>query len=408
MLAAVNLIATIYALRAPGMRMFRMPIFTWNILVTSLLILVAFPPLTAAFAMLLIDRHLGGAFFDPTIGGDAILWQHIFWFFGHPEVYILILPFFGVITEIIPVFSRKPVFGYTAFVFATVAIASLSMAVWAHHMFTTGAVNLPFFSLMSFAIAVPTGIKFFNWIATMWRGHLTFETPMLWALGFLYLFLLGGITGVILASPALDFHLQDTYFVVAHFHNTLIGGTVFAIFAATYYWFPKITGRRLSETLGRLHFALWVVGFTLTFLPQYQLGLLGMPRRIVDYDAANGWVELNVLSTIGSVVLGLGVDPVPSGGRRRAPSTTRCAGRSVGWLHPRMGDDVTPTAAQLHQPPADPVRPSGVRLADGCRARGRGVTGDRAMTRLPEEVLFFVRIAAFGLIVGRRLLVRGL
>jgi cytochrome c oxidase subunit 1 len=308
-LGAINLITTIFGLRAPGMGMFRMPIFTWNILVTSLLILFAFPPLTAAFAMLFIDRHLGGAIFDAARGGDAILWQHIFWFFGHPEVYILILPFFGVITEIISVFSRKPVFGYAAFVLATVSIASLSMAVWAHHMFTTGAVDLPFFSLMSFAIAVPTGIKFFNWIATMWGGQLTFPTPMLWAIGFLYLFLIGGITGIILASPALDFHVQDTYFVVAHFHNTLIGGTVFAIFAATYYWFPKMTGRLLSERLGRLHFGLWVIGFTLTFVPQYQLGLLGMPRRITDYAAASGWSELNAVSTVGSLVLGLGVIP---------------------------------------------------------------------------------------------------
>jgi cytochrome c oxidase subunit 1 len=308
-LGAINLITTIFGLRAPGMRMFRMPIFTWNILVTSILILFAFPPLTAAFAMLFIDRHLGGAVFDAGLSGDAILWQHIFWFFGPPEVYILILPCFGVITAIISVFSRKPVFGYAAFVLATVSIASLSMAVWAHHMFTTGAVDLPFFALMSFAIAVPTGIKFFNWIGTMWGGHLTFPTPMLWAMGFLYLFLIGGITGIILASPALDFNVQDTYFVVAHFHNTLIGGTVFAIFAATYYWFPKMTGRLLSERLGRLHFGLWVIGFTLTFVPQYQLGLLGMPRRITDYDPANGWSELNAASTIGSIVLGLGVIP---------------------------------------------------------------------------------------------------
>jgi cytochrome c oxidase subunit 1 len=308
-LGAINLISTIFGLRAPGMGMFRMPIFTWNILVTSILILFAFPPLTAAFAMLFIERNLGGVVFEPARGGDAVLWQHIFWFFGHPEVYILILPFFGVITEIISVFSRKPVFGYAAFVLATVSIASLSMAVWAHHMFTTGAVNLPFFSLLSFAIAVPTGIKFFNWIGTMWGGHLTFETPMLWALGFLYLFLIGGITGIILASPALDFNVQDTYFVVAHFHNTLIGGTVFAIFAATYYWFPKMTGRRLSEPLGRLHFVLWVVGFTLTFVRPYQLGLLGMPRRITDYASAAGWTELNALSTVGSIVLGLGVIP---------------------------------------------------------------------------------------------------
>jgi cytochrome c oxidase subunit 1 len=308
-LGGLNFVVTIYGRRAPGMTLRRMPIFTWNILVTGLLILFAFPPLTAALAMLFIDRHLGGAIFEPAQGGSAVLWQHLFWFFGHPEVYILILPFFGVITEIISVFSRKPVFGYTAFVFATIAIASLSMSVWAHHMFTTGAVSNPFFSIASFAIAVPTGVKFFNWIATMWRGHLTVETPMLWAMGFLYLFLLGGITGIIVASPPLDYQLQDTYFVVAHFHNTLIGGSVFAIFAGIYYWFPKMTGRRLSERLGRLQFALWVVGFTATFLPQYQLGLLGMPRRIADYSAASGWSDLNLGSTIGAVVLGLGTLP---------------------------------------------------------------------------------------------------
>ena len=306
---ALNLVVTIFNSRVPGMTMFRLPLFTWGVLVTQLMILFAFPPLTAALAMLFIDRHFGGAFFDPSHGGSAVLWQHLFWFFGHPEVYILILPFFGVITEVVSTFSRKPVFGYVAFVFATMAIASLSMAVWAHHMFTTGAVSLPFFSLASFAIAVPTGIKFFNWIATMWRGHLTFETPMLWAIGFLYLFLLGGITGIIVASPALDFSLQDTYFVVAHFHNTLIGGSVFAIFAAIYYWFPKMTGRRLSERLGRIQFGLWVVGFTLTFLPQYELGLLGMPRRIADYSAASGWSDLNLLSTIGAAIMGIGVLP---------------------------------------------------------------------------------------------------
>ncbi|MFL5711310.1 MAG: cbb3-type cytochrome c oxidase subunit I, partial [Chloroflexota bacterium] len=308
-LGALNFVATLFTRRAPGMTMLRVPIFTWSILITATMILVAFPAITAAAAMLFIDRHLGGAIFEPGQGGSAILWQHLFWFFGHPEVYILILPFFGVITEIISVFSRKGVFGYGAFVLATIAIASLSMTVWAHHMFTTGAVSLPFFSLASFAIAVPTGIKFFNWIATMWGGRLTFETPMLWAIGFLYLFLLGGITGIVVASPALDFHLQDTYFVVAHFHNTLIGGSVFAIFAALYYWFPKMAGRRLSERLGRLQFALMFVGFLLTFLPQYQLGLLGMPRRIADYAAANGWTELNVLSTVGSALLGIGVVP---------------------------------------------------------------------------------------------------
>jgi cytochrome c oxidase subunit 1 len=259
--------------------------------------------------MLFIDRHLGGTFFLPAEGGSAVLWQHLFWFFGHPEVYILILPFFGVITEVISTFSRRPVFGYAAFVFATIAIASLSMSVWAHHMFTTGAVSNPFFSIASFAIAVPTGIKFFNWIATMWRGRITFEAPMLWAIGFLYLFLLGGITGVIVASPPLDYQLQDTHFVVAHFHNTLIGGSVFAIFAGVYYWFPKMTGRRLSERLGRIQWLMWFVGFSLTFLPQYQLGLLGMPRRIADYPASTGWEPLNVASTLGAALLGLGMIP---------------------------------------------------------------------------------------------------
>jgi cytochrome c oxidase subunit 1 len=308
-LGSINFIVTIYTMRAPGMRLFRMPIFTWNILVTALLILFAFPVLTAALAMLFIDRRLGGTFFEPALGGDAVLWQHLFWFFGHPEVYILILPFFGVITEIISVFSRRPVFGYFAFVLATIAIAGLSMTVWAHHMFTTGAVSNPYFSIASFAIAVPTGIKFFNWIATMWGGRLTFETPMLWSMGFLYLFLLGGITGVMVASPPLDFHFQDTYFVVAHFHNTLVGGSVFAIFAALYYWFPKMSGRRLSERLGRIQVVLFVVGFTMTFLPQYQLGLLGMPRRIADYPDTAGWTQLNQISTIGAAILGVGVIP---------------------------------------------------------------------------------------------------
>jgi len=357
-LGAVNFVATIYGRRAPGMTLFRMPIFTWNILVTGLLILFAFPPLTAALAMLFIDRHLGGTFFLPALGGSAVLWQHLFWFFGHPEVYILILPFFGVITEIVSVFSRKPIFGYAAFVLATIAIASLSMSVWAHHMFTTGVVSNPFFSIASFAIAVPTGIKFFNWIATMWRGHLTFEAPMLWAIGFLYLFLLGGITGIIVASPPLDYHVQDTYFVVAHFHNTLIGGSVFAIFAGLYYWFPKMTGRRLSERLGRIHFALWVLGFTLTFLPQYELGLLGMPRRIADYGAATGWTDLNALSTVGAAVLGLGVLPflvAVAAALRRPPDQgpDPWGGATLEW----WTDSPPPPGNFRNLPPIRSVRP---------------------------------------------------
>ena len=384
-IGSINFIVTIYNRRAPGMIMFRMPIFTWNILVTSLLILFAFPPLTGALAMLFIDRHFGGAFFDPSHGGSAILWQHLFWFFGHPEVYILILPFFGVITEVVSTFSRKPVFGYVSFVFATMAIASLSMAVWAHHLFTTGAVSLPFFSIASFAIAVPTGIKFFNWIATMWRGHLTFETPMLWAIGFLYLFLLGGITGIIVASPALDFHLQDTYFVVAHFHNTLIGGSVFAIFAATYYWFPKLTGRRLSERLGRIQFVLWLVGFTLTFLPQYQLGLEGMPRRIADYAAATGWSNLNLLSTIGSAIMGIGVLPfllAVASALRRPPDqpASPWGGSTLEW----WTDSPPPPGNFRDLPPIRSPRPVfDARLAAAGTAAAAAAAGTAAAAAAP-------------------------
>ncbi|MFL5680744.1 MAG: cbb3-type cytochrome c oxidase subunit I, partial [Chloroflexota bacterium] len=305
----LNFGITIYTRRAPGMSMLRVPIFTWTILVTSILILFTFPVLTAALVMLLLDRRFGADFFVPAGGGDPILWQHLFWFFGHPEVYILALPFFGILSEVIPVFSRKPLFGYRAFILATILIGAYSMSVWAHHMFTTGAINLPFFALTSFAIAVPTGIKIFNWIATMFRGKLSFATPMLFCTGFIYLFTIGGITGVMVASPPIDFHFQDTYFVVAHLHNVLVGGSVMALFGGIYFWFPKMTGRRLDERLGRLHFAGWTIGFLLTFLPQYQLGADGMPRRYADYAANAGWTGLNVVSTIGSLILGLATIP---------------------------------------------------------------------------------------------------
>jgi cytochrome c oxidase subunit 1 len=250
-LAAVNMITTIIWLRAPGMTVVRMPIFTWNILATSLLVLVAFPIFTAALLGLEADRLLGAHVFDPANGG-AILWQHMFWFFGHPEVYIVALPFFGIVTEIFPVFSRKPVFGYKGLVYATFAITGLSVVVWAHHMYATGAVLLPFFAFTTFLIAVPTGVKFFNWIGTMWHGQLTFETPMLFSLGFLFTFLLGGLTGVLLAAPAVDFNLTDTYFVVAHFHYVLYGTIVFATFAGIYFWFPKITGRDARRAVGQV------------------------------------------------------------------------------------------------------------------------------------------------------------
>lgn len=301
-LGAVNFITTVVTMRAPGMTMFRMPIFTWNILVTSLLVLMAFPPLAAALFALGADRRLGAQVFNPDNGG-ALLWQHLFWFFGHPEVYIIALPFFGIVTEILPVFSRKPIFGYKGLVYATIAIAALSVTVWAHHMYATGAVLLPFFAFMTMLIAVPTGVKFFNWIGTMWRGKLTFETPMLWTIGFLVTFLFGGLTGVILSSPALDFHLSDTYFVVAHFHYVVFGTVVFAMFAGFYFWWPKFTGRMLDERLGKIHFWLLFVGFHLTFLIQHWLGVIGMPRRYADYSPADGFTWMNQVSTVGSAIL---------------------------------------------------------------------------------------------------------
>ncbi|MGW4487406.1 aa3-type cytochrome oxidase subunit I [Amycolatopsis sp. NPDC004368] len=307
-LGAVNMITTIVCLRAPGMTMFRLPLFTWNIFFTAILILLAFPILTAALFALEADRQLGAHVFDPANGG-AILWQHLFWFFGHPEVYIVALPFFGIVTEIIPVFSRKPLYGYRLMVFATIGITALSATVWAHHMFATGAVLLPFFSILTFLIAVPTGIKFFNWIGTMWKGALSFETPMLWSVGFLVTFLLGGLTGVILAAPALDFHVHDTYFVVAHFHYVLFGTIVFATFAGIYFWFPKMTGRMLDERLGKWQFWLTFIGFHATFLVQHWLGAEGMPRRYADYLSTDGFTALNTVSTIGSFVLGASMLP---------------------------------------------------------------------------------------------------
>ena len=307
-LGAVNFVTTIVCLRAPGMTMFRMPIFTWNILVTSVLILLIFPLLTAAAMGVFYDRQFGGRIYDPANGG-AILWQHLFWFFGHPEVYVLALPFFGIVSEVFPVFSRKPLFGYAGLVFATLAIAALSMAVWAHHMFVTGAVLLPFFSFMTFLIAVPTGVKFFNWIGTMWRGKMTFETPMVFSLGFIVTFLFGGLTGIMMASAPIDFHISDTYFIVAHFHYTLFGTIVFATFAGVYFWFPKMTGRMLDEKLGLWHFWLMFIGFHTTFLVQHWLGNQGMARRYADYLATDNFTVLNQISTVGSFILGIAMLP---------------------------------------------------------------------------------------------------
>jgi cytochrome c oxidase subunit 1 len=305
-LGAVNLVTTIFRLRVPGMTMFRMPLFTWGVLVNQLLILFAFPPLTAALAMLLLDRRFGAHFFEAASGGDQVLYQHIFWFFGHPEVYIIILPIFGVISEVVPVFARKPLFGYRAMVFAFFGIAALSFGVWAHHMFATGVVYLPYFSLVSLLIGVPTGIKVFNWIGTMWRGAIRFSTAMLMALGFILVFVVGGITGIFLASPPIDFAVNDTYYVVAHFHYIMVGGLLYGMFAAFYFWFPKITGRLLSERLGHWHFWTFLIGFNLTFFVQFLVGLDGMPRRIADYQITR-WTSANQASTAGSYLMAISI-----------------------------------------------------------------------------------------------------
>ena len=307
-LGAVNFITTIITMRVPGMTMWRMPIFTWNTLVTSILVLLAFPVLAAAMLALGSDRVFGSHVYDAANGG-AILWQHLFWFFGHPEVYIIALPFFGIVSEVFPVFSRKPIFGYKTLVYATIAIAALSMTVWAHHMYVTGSVLLPFFALMTMLIAVPTGVKIFNWIGTMWRGSVTFETPIVFALGFLISFVFGGLTGVILASPPLDFHVSDSYFVVAHFHYVVFGTVVFAMFSGFYFWWPKFTGKMLNESLGHIHFWVLFVGFHMTFLVQHWLGVMGMPRRYATYMVEDGFTWMNQLSTVGSIILALSMIP---------------------------------------------------------------------------------------------------
>jgi cytochrome c oxidase subunit 1 len=303
-LGGVNFVTTIFCMRAPGMTMFRMPIFTWNTLLTSMLVLLAFPVLAASLLVLEVDRKFGAQVFSANSGG-ALLWQNLFWFFGHPEVYIVALPFFGIATEILPVFARKPCFGYKSLIGATIAIAGLSMTVWAHHMFTTGAVLLPFFSFMTFLIAVPTGVKFFNWTGTIWRGQLTFETPMLFILGFMTVFLFGGLTGIILASPPLDFAVSDSYFVVAHFHYVLFGTVVFCMFGGFYYWWPKWTGKMLDDRLGKWHFWSVFLGFNGTFLVQHWLGLMGMPRRVANYPfLPHLATTLNDISSVSAWFLG--------------------------------------------------------------------------------------------------------
>ncbi len=307
LMGAVNFVATIHNMRAPGMGWGRLPLFIWTILIYAYLILLALSSIAATATMLLIDRNFGGTFFDPTQGGDALLWQHLFWFFGHPEVYIIILPAFGVFSEVLPVFARKPIFGYKAIAAATAAIAFLGVLVWAHHMFATptATVVLAFFMLSSFVIAVPTGVKIFNWLATLWRGSIEFRVPLLFCVGGIGTFLIGGITGIFLAVFPVDWQLTDTYFVVAHMHYVAFGGAAFAGFAAVYYWFPKMTGRLMSESWGKLSFWLLLIGFNLTFLVQHSAGLSGMPRRIYEYSASSGWQAYNLISTVGAFVIAL-------------------------------------------------------------------------------------------------------
>jgi cytochrome c oxidase subunit 1 len=302
--AAVNFLATILAMRAPGMTLRKLPFYTWTWIWTSFLLLVGIPPLTAALVMVLVDRNLGGHFFDTANGGSAYLWQHLFWFFGHPEVYILILPVFGVVSEIIPVFSRKVLFGYEFMAAATAAIAFISLGVWAHHMFAVGMSRSQdlFFVAATFLVSVPTGIKFFNWLATMYGGKLHIASPMLFCLGFLSMFLIGGLTGIMLGVAPFDFQLTDSYFVVGHFHWVLIGGTVFGVFAGVYYWYPKVTGRMLNERLAWWHFWLLYIGFMLTFGPMHIAGILGMERRIYTYSPDRGWDIWNQLTTIGAIL----------------------------------------------------------------------------------------------------------
>jgi cytochrome c oxidase subunit I len=308
LLGAINFVVTIHRLRAPGMTWMRVPLFVWTIEVYAALLIVVLPVLSVGLTMLLLDRQAGTHFFEPDEGGNAVLWQHVFWFFGHPEVYIMILPVMGIISEVLPVFSRKPIFGYTAIVFSTVAIGFYSLLVWAHHMFTVGLSTplLGFFMISSMIIAVPTGVKILNWLATTWRGNLILDTPMLFALGFIALFTIGGLSGIFLAAFPFDWQAQDSYFVVAHLHYVLFGGSMFGVFAGLYYWWPKIFGRVLHEGLGKLHFWLLFIGFNLAFFPQHLLGLDGMVRRIYTYNR-EGWETYNLISTVGAYVMAVGI-----------------------------------------------------------------------------------------------------
>jgi cytochrome c oxidase subunit I len=309
LVGAINFIVTIHRMRAPGMSWTRLPLFVWSVDVYAWLLVAVLPAIGAGLTMVLLDRQGVTSFFEPADGGDAVLYQHVFWFFGHPEVYIMVLPAMGIISEVIPVFSRKPIFGYKAIAFSTVGIAFVSMLVWAHHMFTVGMPTVlnVWFMLTSMAVAIPTGVKILNWLATLWRGNLSFDTPMLFALGFISLFTIGGLSGIFLAAYPIDWQVHDTYYVVAHFHYVLFGGSIFGIFAGLYYWWPKMFGRMLDEWLGKWHFWLMFIGFNLAFFPMHMLGLIGMPRRVSSYRDEPLWEGYNVVATVGSWIMGVGI-----------------------------------------------------------------------------------------------------
>jgi cytochrome c oxidase subunit I len=338
-MGSINIITTILNMRAPGMTLMKMPLFVWTWLITAYLLIAVMPVLAGAITMLLTDRHFGTSFFNAAGGGDPVMFQHIFWFFGHPEVYIMILPAFGIVSQIVPTFARKPLFGYASMVYATASIAILSFIVWAHHMFTVGmpAAGLLFFMYATMLIAVPTGVKVFNWLATMWRGSMTFETPMLWAVGFIFVFTMGGFTGLILAIYPVDIQMQDTYYVVAHFHYVLVAGSLFAIFGGTYFWLPKWTGHMYNETLGKWHFWLSMIFFNVTFFPMHFLGLAGMPRRIPDY--APQFADFNAIASIGAFGFGLSQLLFVAGiiicirGGAKAPANPWEGADTLEWTH---------------------------------------------------------------------------
>ncbi len=340
-MGAINIIVTILNMRAPGMTMMKMPLFCWTWLITAYLLIAVMPVLAGAVTMLLTDRHFGTSFFNAAGGGDPILYQHIFWFFGHPEVYIMILPAFGIVSQIIPTFARKPLFGYASMVYATSSIAILSFIVWAHHMFTTGmpVVGQLFFMYATMLIAVPTGVKVFNWVATMWRGSMTFETPMLWATGFIFVFTMGGFTGLICAIAPIDIQIHDTYYVVAHFHYVLVAGSLFALYAGAYYWLPKWTGRMPDEKIGKLHFWASLIFFNITFFPMHFLGLAGMQRRVPDY--ALQFADFNMMATFGAIGFGLSqlvflwvVIKAARGGGEKAPARAWESAEGLEWTVP--------------------------------------------------------------------------